>query len=274
MTQSPLNPREKPSKKEHIYLFSKLKEAFIPWDISKKEIKIDFMNLLDKKGALFKREINEENKIVYEKIIMSEFVLEDNDLWKDVKKLHEWDSKGRASFCDLSDLKKILLSKREIISWDKYRKIPRKMLPHIVMPTNEITNPIPAFDDKNISFVYCSFVAFVRYASLISFGPQRKPHRFPRITGEVYILQMPKTFEIGDKNRENPLFIGVYAHIRDDNTIYGNIDGSNLFMQNFTAEIMSSLMFLAFVKNKIDRVVSIKTIIKFFNFVIIEVPSS
>lgn len=121
MTQSPLNPREKPSKKEHTYLFSKPKEFFIPWDISKNEIKIDFINLFDIKGALFKREINEENKIVYEKIKMSEFVLEDNDLWKAVKKLHEWDSKERASFCGLSDLKKTLLSKREIISWDKYR---------------------------------------------------------------------------------------------------------------------------------------------------------
>ena len=106
------------------------------------------------------------------------------------------------------------------------------------------------------------------------FGPHTKPHMFPSIIGEAYLLQMPKILETGLLSLESSLNTGGYCDNSVETNIYGNIDGSKLQIQNSRALIVVLDIYLAFVKNAKNRETVVNIIVKFLNFVIIVFTTS
>ena len=76
-----------------------------------------------------------------------------------------------------------------------YKMIPKKIFPQILIPTIEITKPIPAFEERITALENDVLsVGYLLYISLIHLAPTTKPEIEPNRMEDKYILQMPKYF--------------------------------------------------------------------------------
>ena len=83
------------------------------------------------------------------------------------------------------------------------------MLFHNESPTKEITNPIPAFEERINDFVEGFFELLDKFDSFKSLAPVTKPDMLPNKMIVRCVLQMSKIEIAFSKNRKTPMFIGI-----------------------------------------------------------------